>query len=280
MALGCGSSCSLPARPLECVLAILKAVLFDVDGTLAETEEYHRQAFNAVFAAHGFDHSWSVEQYRELLKVTGGKERLAAYFAAQGVDVPDARIRELHLAKNARYAQGVAAGSAQLRPGVQRLMAEARSAGVRLGIATTTSEVNLDALLRPMLGRNWSAAFACVVAGDQVARKKPAPDVYVACLHRLDIAPAEAVAIEDSAVGVRAARAAGIPVLVTPSRYTEHDDFSLADATVPDLGEPDRRWEQAVAGFPAGYVQLENLRQLAAVRGAGAAEKAEDLARS
>ena len=261
-------------------MAILKAVLFDVDGTLAETEEFHRQAFNAVFAAHGLAHAWSVDQYRELLKITGGKERLAAYFAAQGLDMPDARIRELHLAKNAAYAQGIAAGAARLRPGVARLMAETRAAGLHLGVATTTSEVNLDALLRPLLGPDWAAWFACVAAGDQVARKKPAPDVYQACLQRLDIAPAEAIAIEDSAVGVRSARAAGIAVLATPSRYTELDDFSLADACVPDLGEPGRPWDCKVAGFAAGHVRLDDLRRLTAVRGGSTVEKVEDLARN
>jgi len=256
---------------------MLKAVLFDVDGTLAETEEFHRQAFNAVFAAYAMDHVWSKDQYRELLKVTGGKERLAAYFAAQGIVIPESRIRELHIAKNAGYAQGIASGAA-LRPGIRRLMTEARAAGLPLGIATTTSEANLDALLRPVLGAGWSASFACMVAGDQVARKKPAPDVYQACLQRLGLAPDECVAIEDSAVGVRSAHAAGIAVLVTPSSYTDHDDFSLAEACVPDLGEPDRTWGRAVAGFPAGYVRLDDLRKLVAIRAAGAAVKGEYLA--
>lgn len=260
---------------------MLKAVLFDVDGTLAETEEFHRQAFNAVFAAHGLAHQWSVDQYRILLKVTGGKERLGAYFASAGTPMPQERIRTLHLDKNTRYAAGLANGGAPLRPGVVRLMDEIAAAGVALGIATTTSEANLDALLRPLLGGGWAERFACVVAGDQVARKKPAPDVYLACLERLGIAADEALAIEDSAVGVRAARAAGIAVLATPSRYTEHDDLTLADRCVPDLGEPDRRWPRAIDGFPEGYVRLADLRRLLApgARGAGATVAPENFAR-
>lgn len=243
---------------------MLKAVLFDVDGTLAETEEYHRLAFNAAFAARGLDHAWTVDEYRELLKVTGGKERLAAYFSRCGICLPEAAIRELHLVKNAGYAQGIAAGAAQLRPGVLRLMRAAAAAGLRLGIATTTSEVNLEALLRPLLGPEWAANFACVVAGDQVVHKKPAPDVYQACLLRLDLAADEVIAIEDSAAGVRAARAAGIAVLATPSRYTDRDDFSLASACVPDLGEPDAGWDAGVPGFAQPYVRLEDLYRLAA----------------
>jgi len=242
---------------------MLKAVLFDVDGTLAETEEYHRCAFNAAFAQLGVQAHWSAQQYRELLKVTGGKERLRAYFTQRG-DLPDdAQIAQLHAAKNALYAQGIAAGAARLRPGVQRLMHEAQRAGVRLGIATTTSEVNLDALLRPLLGAQWSRAFSCVVAGDQVAHKKPAPDVYLACLARLDIGAHEAVAIEDSAAGVRAARAAGIAVVATPSQYTDTDDFSQADCLLPHLGEPDLPWEHLPPGFAQRRLQLADLQRLA-----------------
>jgi HAD superfamily hydrolase (TIGR01509 family) len=245
---------------------MLKAVLFDVDGTLAETEEFHRRAFNAVFAAQGLAHAWSVDQYRELLKVTGGKERMAAYFSAQGVEISEHRIRELHLAKNAAYAQALAAGAAGLRPGVTRLLQEIPAAGIRLGIATTTSESNLDALLRPLLGPAWSARFSCVVAGDQVVHKKPAPDVYQACLLRLGIAADEAIAIEDSAAGVAAAVATGIAVLATPSRYTDRDDFAAADACVPDLGEPDRTWAAVVSGFAHGFVRCADLQRLVAER--------------
>jgi HAD superfamily hydrolase (TIGR01509 family) len=250
---------------------MLKAVLFDVDGTLAETEEFHRRAFNAVFAAQGLDHDWSVDQYRELLKVTGGKERLGAYFAARAVNMPESRIRELHGAKNAGYAHDLASGQVQLRPGVLRLMREITSAGVHLGIATTTSETNLDALLGPLMGANWATRFSCVVAGDQVANKKPSPDVYQACLARLGIPAAQAVAIEDSAAGVRAARAAGIAVLATPSSFTDRDDFSLADVCVPDLGEPERRWDSPLDTFPQRYVRLLDLQKLVASRASGAA---------
>lgn len=251
---------------------MLKAILFDVDGTLAETEEYHRRAFNAAFAQCGHEAQWSPDQYRELLRITGGKERLRAYFRAHGAAVDDAQIAQLHAAKNVLYAQGVAAGAARLRPGVQRLMLEAQRAGVRLGIATTTSEVNLDALLRPLLGEQWSRAFSCVVAGDQVAHKKPAPDVYQACLARLQIAAGEAVAIEDSVAGVRAARAAGIAVVATPSQYTDTDDFSQADCLLPHLGEPDMPWEQLPPGFTQRRLQLADLQRLVSTAGTARGE--------
>lgn len=241
---------------------MLKAILFDVDGTLAETEEFHRRAFNSAFAQHGLDFQWSQEQYRELLKVTGGKERLAAFFRARGVPMSDERIRALHLAKNALYAEGIASGAVGLRPGVARIMRSARDAGVQLGIATTTSAENLDALLRPLFGAAWARDFSGVVAGDEVPRKKPAPDVYLACLQQMRIAAGYAVAIEDSAAGVRSARDAGIGVLATPSQYTDHDDFSQADAVVPHLGDPDQPWERPRVGFEKPYVQLEDVQRL------------------
>jgi HAD superfamily hydrolase (TIGR01509 family) len=243
---------------------MLKAVLFDVDGTLAETEEFHRTAFNAVFAQERIEAQWSVEQYRDLLKVTGGKERIGAYFRSRGIPMTEQRIVALHLAKNARYARNLLEGGARFRPGVRRLMDEARAAGLRLGIATTTSLENLSALLQPAFGPDWAAGFACIVAGDQVPRKKPAPDVYQSCLQQLGLRADEAIAIEDSAVGIEAARAAGLAVLATPSLYTEHHDFSGADAVVPHLGDPHEPWAQARPGFAQRWVGVGDLAALVA----------------
>jgi HAD superfamily hydrolase (TIGR01509 family) len=245
------------------VASVLKAILFDVDGTLAETEEFHRQAFNEAFAEHAIVASWSVSEYRDLLQVTGGKERLRAYFRSQGVEMPAERIEALHRSKNARYARGLVDGLARLRPGVIRLIREARAHGLLLGIATTTSGVNLSALLRPLLATDWHKDFACVVAGDQVANKKPAPDVYLSCLARLGIDASEAIAIEDSPPGIAAARAAGIAVLAAPSRYTQGQDFSAADQVVPDLGDPEHPWPDPVAGFGRAWVRIADLQRLA-----------------
>jgi len=140
---------------------------------------------------------------------------------------------------------------------------------VLLGIATTTSYVNLDALLRPLLGAPWAQDFACVVAGDQVARKKPAPDVYLACLERLKLLPAEVVAIEDSAAGLSAAHAAGIAVVVTPSRYTDTDDFSRAERLFEHLGDPQTPWQGPMAANGRIFLRLADLQALAQARGTG-----------
>lgn len=245
---------------------MLKAILFDADGTLAETEELHRRAFNSAFARHGIDANWSVAQYRELLKVTGGKERLQAYFRARGLAVSARQLQQLHQSKNELYAQNLQGGLAGLRPGVLRLMGEARDCGCMLAIATTTSLVNVDALLRHQIGANWQQGFRAVVAGDQVAKKKPAPDVYERCLALLRIAPREAIAVEDSPAGVTSARQAGIFVLATPSVYTAGKDFSQADVLVPGLGDPAEPWHDAVPGFSRRWVELPDLQRLAARR--------------
>ncbi len=215
------------------------ALIFDVDGTLAETEELHRQAFNEAFIRHGLGWAWDRALYKDLLRVTGGKERIRAYHErlAAAPPLPDADIAALHRIKTARYAELVESGCCPLRPGVAALLAAAKARGQRLAIATTTSHGNIDALLSRALGRGWAADFDAIVAGDDVPRKKPAPDVYLAVLEELRLAPLDCVAIEDSANGLIAARGAGIPVLITRSMFFRDEDFADARAVLDDLTE-------------------------------------------
>ena len=181
-------------------MATLKAVLWDVDGTLAETErDGHRVAFNLAFEACGVPWRWDEAHYGELLRVTGGRERLMHDMNSRS-DAPsfaerDALARALHTKKNAYYAELVQGGGIPLRPGVLALMQQCRERGVRMGVATTTSRSNLDALLRVHLGERWAEQFAVTVCGEDVQRKKPDPEVYLAALRALDIGPLEAVAI-------------------------------------------------------------------------------------
>jgi HAD superfamily hydrolase (TIGR01509 family) len=215
----------------------LEALIFDVDGTLAETEELHRRAFNRAFADAGLDWIWSQDLYRQLLRVTGGKERLRHYVEtyAPSQTVSDAQIAMIHTAKNALYAELVAASEAKPRPGVRRLIAEARQCGLRMAIATTTSPSNVEALLQASFGgASWCTFIA---AGDCVAAKKPEPDVYECVLGKLGLAAPDCIAFEDSRNGVIAARRAGIAVVATPSFYSSDDDFSAATVVVSDLGE-------------------------------------------
>ncbi|MCA0273888.1 MAG: HAD-IA family hydrolase [Proteobacteria bacterium] len=211
------------------------ALIFDVDGTLAETEELHRAAFNDAFAAAGLGWEWTQGIYRRLLKVTGGKERIAVWCGERGVALSPAEIAALHADKTARYVAMMAAGRIALRPGVARIMAEARARSVALAIATTTSRANVEALTRAVWGATGAEMFDVIAAGDEVAAKKPAPDVYRLALERLALPPSAALAFEDSRNGLLAAREAGLRTIVTPSIYTAGEDFTGALSVLPDL---------------------------------------------
>lgn len=222
----------------------LRAILFDVDGTLADTErDGHRVAFNAAFRAAGLDWDWDVPLYGELLAVTGGKERMKHYaqrYRPQALKEPgfDALVAKLHADKTERYTALLEQGGIPLRSGVKRLLQEARDAGVRLAIATTTTPVNVTALLRSTLGEDGESWFELIAAGDIVPKKKPAADIYVYSLERMGLTPDACIAIEDSANGVRSATDAGLATLVTVNAYTEDDDVSDAALVIDQLGEP------------------------------------------
>ncbi|WP_166293964.1 MULTISPECIES: HAD family hydrolase [unclassified Bradyrhizobium] len=223
------------------IIAGARALIFDVDGTLAETEEVHRRAFNEAFAEAGLDWFWDRVTYARLLRVAGGKERIHAFDQRNAVpSLTFADIADLHRIKTARYAALIAAGGCPLRPGVRAFLGNARRRGQRLAIATTTSHGNIDALLSVALGLDWADLFEAIVAGDDVPRKKPAPDVYVEVLARLGLAPSDCIAIEDSGNGLVAASHAGIPVVITRSAYFGDDDFAEALLVVDDLSVIDK----------------------------------------
>ncbi len=246
----------------------LKGVLWDVDGTIAETErDGHRVAFNQAFEAHGIPWRWSVEHYGELLTIAGGRERLLHDMESRP-DAPadprerDAMSRTLHAAKNVAYAELLAAGGISFRPGVRALLEECRARGVPMAITTTTSRSNIDALFRQHLGAAWRDWFSVVLGGEDVARKKPDPEVYVRALQLMALQPLEAVAIEDSPAGVAAARGAGVPVVVARSIYFA--DVALEGAAAVGPGLHTRLgWTPALradgGGTGAVHVTLDDL---------------------
>lgn len=212
---------------------MLRALIFDVDGTLAETEELHRKAFNAAFAEQGIPWQWDVPTYARLLKITGGKERIAAYadeISAKGIDP-----KSIHLLKTEIYNRELRAGGLELRQGVKDLILRAKVQGFKLAIATTTSRPNIENLLAVTLGPEAHHDFKAIVTGEDVAKKKPDPEAYMIALAQLGVSASEAIAFEDSKNGVDAARGAGLQVIVTPSLYTERDDFSGASFVIPTL---------------------------------------------
>lgn len=243
----------------------IEALIFDVDGTLADTEEAHRQSFNDAFRAHDLEFRWSRELYRDLLQVTGGKERLGAFFDRTRLAHGERErlhglIPRLHATKTSFYREKIQCGTVPLRSGVRRLMNEARAAGVRLAIASTTSPENVSALLEGALGHEALAGFSVIATGDAVPRKKPAPDVYLLALSRLGVAARRAVAFEDSAIGVASAKAAGLLTVATPSDWTRGQDFAAADLVLPCLADPGSPLGAADAWrIGAPYLGLEQL---------------------
>src|SRR5512146_1347817 len=201
----------------------IKAVLFDMDGVICDTErDGHRVSFNMTFKEFGFEDEWSVEQYHELLQVGGGKERMKRYWETHGFSRPvpadqiDKRIQDMHTRKTALYVDLVRAGRLPLRPGVHRFLREAGEMGLKRAVCTTSNQLAAMAILESMLA---DVVFDLVLAGDVVSKKKPDPEIYNLALERLNLKPEAAFAVEDSRNGVLAAKAAGLQVLVTTNGY-------------------------------------------------------------
>lgn len=247
----------------------LQALLFDVDGTLADTErDGHRPAFNLAFREAGLDWHWDVALYGELLAVTGGKERMKHYVDTKRPDFVkpadfDAQVAALHKAKTRHYTELAARGNIPLRPGVRRLLEEARACGLRLAIATTTTPENVTVLLEHSLGPGTQDWFEIIAAGDIVPKKKPAPDIYFYAMEKMGIAPRHCLAFEDSENGLKASLGAGLKTVVTINDYTHDHDFSGAAIVLSDFGEPDAPCTRlAGAALDRPYIDIATLRQL------------------
>ena len=247
----------------------LKALIFDVDGTLADTErDGHRVAFNLAFTEAGLDWHWNVKTYGQLLNVTGGKERIAYFFNEYQplFDSPadmDEFIRNLHRAKTQHYVTLLKSGAIPLRPGVERLLKEARAAGLRLGIATTTTTENVTALLNSTLGTGSIAWFDVIAAGDVIANKKPAPDIYRYAMDQMNLTEADCLAFEDSKNGLESSIRSGLKTLVTVNAYTRQNQFNGAVVVLDQLGEPGNAFT-VLAGHvgEATYVDVALIRHL------------------
>jgi len=220
----------------------IKAIIFDVDGTLADTENGHRKSFNKAFAECGLDWCWDVELYDKLLKVTGGKERIKYFVSDFNTDFNkpdnfDEFVKHLHKVKTAHYTSMLGEGHIPLRPGIKQLIEETHAAGFTLAISTTTTPQNVTALLQVALGKDWEKYFAANGCGDIVPHKKPAPDIYFWVLEKLGLSGADCIALEDSENGLRSSLAAGIKTYVTINHYTRSHDFTGAAGVYDDLSD-------------------------------------------
>ncbi len=223
---------------------MLQALIFDVDGTLADTESVHLEAFNHAFRQEGLGWHWDLPLYTQLLEVSGGKERILHHWRMVEPDMTEVgagaltdTINCLHEIKTAYYENAVNNGAVVLRPGVLALMDDARRHGLQLAIATTTSPVNIAALLRSAIGPDWRTHFLAIGDASNAPIKKPHPQVYLKVLADMGLQARQCVAFEDSANGLRAALAAGLDTVVTPNGFTAHHDFKGALRIVPDLSQ-------------------------------------------
>jgi len=236
----------------------LQALLFDVDGTLADTErDAHRVAFNMAFKSVGLDWDWTVPLYGELLEITGGKERIKHYIDNYLDDFQydgdlTAFIRQLHESKTDFYVKVLSEGDIELRPGVERLINEARDEGMKLAIATTTTMENVEVLIRQTLGVDALNWFDVIAAGDVVPKKKPAPDIYLYAMEKMNLQPQQCLAFEDSHNGILSTKGADLQTIVTVNDYTKTHDFNGAALVIDQLGEPNNPF-QVINGDVNGH---------------------------
>lgn len=255
----------------------LRALLLDVDGTVADTETFgHRPAYNRAFRKLGLEFRWGPKLYRKLLLQPGGRERLLHYLRRYEPQLGDQAVRynedpsrwvdEVHELKSRYFRSYLRKGRVPMRPGVVRLIREAKASGIKVALVTNASPASLKAMLRHGLDKSLAEQIDVIVGSGDVARKKPAPDSYLHALNKLGLQAWQCVAVEDSATGLKAATAAGIPTIITLNPNTETDDFSHAALVLDGLGEPDAPATVITGHLRRQYLTVEDIEQMLEAR--------------
>ena len=246
----------------------LSAVLFDVDGTIAETEEFHRKSFNEAFKEFNLDWFWDEAIYSELINVGGGKERIMHHIKRAWPEMLNYKnlskyVDSIHKTKNEIYEDYLLESNLKTRPGVIRLINELKKKSIKIALVSSTSEINLINLFEKGLKIDYKKIFDVVAHGDSTRSKKPSPEIYEWTLEKLRLPPQGCIAIEDSPRGLEASRAANISTVVTPSLLTNREDFKGAALIISHLGEPDNPF-QVISGedFGLKYVNTKLLEKL------------------
>lgn len=243
----------------------LKALIFDCDGVLAETErDGHRVSFNRAFAEKDIAAEWSIEEYGELVKISGGKERMKAYF---NNEFGDDYIKELHKRKTEIFMEMSADGQLPLRSGIKRIIKEAHDEGILLFVCSTSHEKSVSSLLKANLSKEYFSWFSELFCGDIVKAKKPAPDIYNLVKEKYNLKGSECFVVEDSRNGLLAAKAAGMNCIVTPSFYSKDEDFTEADIVVSSLGDPEAEKISIINGNPGlnhnvDYISIQDIKAI------------------
>lgn len=246
----------------------LKGIIFDVDGTIADTEEIHRQAFNHTFKEYDMDWHWPEDDYREILLISGGKERFRKYLSEDEelknkIDNHEDFVQELHKSKSEHYRKLLKSDAIKFRPGVIRLINEAREQGIQIGVATSSSMANLRTLFKEILNIEPNELFNSIVTSDTVQDKKPSPAAYQCVLAGLGLSADNCIAIEDTQNGNLAALGAGLKTIITTHSYTIDNDFTGASLVLNHLGEPDTPFLKTQGNdFGQSYIDIDLLNKI------------------
>ena len=246
----------------------LKGIIFDVDGTIADTEEIHRQAFNQTFEENKLNWHWSIEDYRKILFISGGKERFRKFLnkdetLKKEVGDPEKFIQKLHKQKSENYRALLKSDGIEFRPGIVRLINEARENKIQLGVATSSSMANLTTLFNKIMNVEPNELFNSIVTSDTVQEKKPSPAAYQCVLAGLGLNADTCIAIEDTQNGNIAALEAGLKTIITTHAYTTDNDFSGASIVLNNLGEPDTPFIKTQGNdFDQSYIDINLLNKI------------------